>query len=171
MRAPAVDTLHGSRSGYLVGCRCLPCRAAKARYESERRAAIKETGPGIVSAFKAREHMKRLALFSIGIRALADATDITPKVLRKIRSGEQATIRRKTAERILAVDHRAISDHALVPAAKTWQQINELLEEGYSPQYLAKRLGACNGVLEFNQSRVLAATAAKVDRLYRRLTL
>lgn len=47
-------------------------------------------------------------------------------------------INSKNAERILAVDKQVISDHALVPAAKAWKQINELIEEGYTRQFLAK---------------------------------
>jgi hypothetical protein len=60
------------------------------------------------------------------------------KFLRAIRNGDQAMINSKNAERILAVDKQVISDHALVPAAKAWKQINELIEEGYTRQFLAK---------------------------------
>ncbi len=168
MRASAIGVTFGSRSGHSSDCRCLPCRAAIAEYERERKAAVREIGPLLVPAENAMLHLQQLKRQKIGLRAVADAADISVKSLRAIRSGEKTLIRRKNAERILAVDKQVIADHALVPAAKTWNQINELLEEGYSQQFLARSLGVRSGYLEFGQKRVLAKTAAKVDKLYRK---
>ena len=169
MRASATGITPGSRSGHPSACRCLPCRPARSAYEREREEVVKEVGPAIVTDEKARERLKRLASrHNVGLRAVSAATDITVKALRDIRSGKQTTIRRKTEERILSVNRLAVSDHALVPAATTWRQINELLEEGYTQQLLAERLGINSGVIEFNEKQVWAATATKVDKLYRK---
>lgn len=169
MRASVLGITLGSRDGHTSACRCLPCRAARSAYERGRKEAVKEFGPGIVPAEKAREHLKRLASrYNVGLRSVSAATDITVKVLRGIRSGDQTTIRRKTEKRILSVNRLAVSDHALVPATKTWRQINELLEEGYTQQFLAKQLGVNSGIIEFSETRVLAATATKVEKLYRK---
>ncbi len=132
MRAFATGVYPGSRSGHPSGCRCLPCRAAKANYERERLAAVKQSGPGIVPAERAMRHLNLLKRYKVGLRAVSAATDISVKSLRAIRSGDQTVIRRKNAERILAVNKQAISDHALVPATKTWRQINQMIEEGYA---------------------------------------
>jgi hypothetical protein len=171
MRALVTGITPGSRSGHPTICRCLPCRADKSARERARKAAVKEFGPGIVPAEKAKLHLKLLRRYKVGLRAVSAATDISVNALRAIRSGEKNMIRRKIAERILAVNRYVISDHALVPAVKTWNQINELIEEGYTEQFIAKKIGVNSGIQQLGDKNVLAITAERVDRLYHKCTL
>jgi len=63
----------------------------------------------------------------------------------------------------------AVSDAAIVPANETWRQINVLLEEGFTKAELAHRLGFESAALQVGKERILARTAARVDRLFRML--
>jgi hypothetical protein len=62
-----------------------------------------------------------------------------------------------------------VSDAARVPANETWRQINALIEEGFTKAELARRLGLETPALQLGRSRILARTAARVDRLFRML--
>jgi hypothetical protein len=131
-------------------------------------ADVQKNGPGLVSAEEVMKHLKLLSRYKIGLRAVAAATDISILTLRSIRNGKKSVIRRKNAEKILAVDKNVISDHALVPASKTWRQINQMIEEGYTRQFIARNLGVNSGRLSINDAQVCAITASRVERLYKR---
>jgi hypothetical protein len=87
--------------------------------------------------------------------------------IRRIRSGDRKHIRKSTQDKILAVTADAISDASVVPAASTWSQIEELLDEGFTKAELARRLGYATPALQLRKDRILARTAARVDRFYR----
>ncbi len=152
----------------MAGCRCVRCRAANSNYESVR-AVARKAGDwnGLVSAEPARRHILRLSKQSVGRRALAAASDVPATTISKIRSGERATIRKRTEERILGVSELAVSDAAVIPAASAWRQIRTLLEEGFTKAELARRLGYTGAGLQLGKQMILARNAARVDRLYR----
>ena len=163
---------HGARVRYILGCRCLPCRAANSRYESERLAARKNGDwNGVVSSDAARTHLRKLRRRGVGLRAVADVTGISRTILQGIASGARAQCRKRTETAILAVDGGARSGGSIVPAGKTWRIIRHLLAEGYTKSELARRLGskAKTPALQIRTDFVLASTAAKVERLYNRL--
>jgi hypothetical protein len=164
----AAQKPHGIRLKYLAGCRCLPCRAANSRYECER-AKARRNGDwnGLVPADLARRHILRLSKQGVGRRAVAAASDVPASIIAQIRCGRRTQIRKQTLNRILEVTNLAVSDAALVPAVKTWRQINTLLEEGFSKAELARRLGFASPALQLGKNRILARSAARVDRLFR----
>lgn len=167
---PTDSQRHGTRLKYKAGCRCLPCRAANARYEATRTKG-RDTGGqnSLVSAEAARQHILKLSMQGVGRRALAAASDVAEKVIANIRSGKQLNIRRNTEERLLAINNQAPSDGALVRANVAWRQIRRLLAEGFSKAELARRLGYQSPSLQFGKTRIRARTAAQVDRLFRML--
>jgi hypothetical protein len=165
------DRPHGTRLRYISRCRCVPCRAANSRYETAR-AAARRAGDwrGIVPADTARAHLLRLSRLGVGYKSVAAAGDVTPSILFAIRTGARKRIRASTERAILAVDEQAIADHALVSPAATWRRIRALLEEGFSKAELARRLGYKTPKLQLGRPgrrRILAATAAKIERFYR----
>jgi transcriptional regulator with XRE-family HTH domain len=178
---------HGTRVRYVCGCKCMLCRAANSRYETERLAARKrgETNR-IVSSEVVVTHLRKLSRLGIGRRAIAAASGVSETNIQKLRNGQRPNVREATARRILAVDHTALSDHALVPARQTVRLFDRLLEEGYTKTTIAKALGAKmnrkatktgEAGAEFANlqaarrpsGRCLAKTALKVRRLYNRL--
>ena len=163
---------HGVRVRYCLGCRCLPCRAANSRYESGRLAARKNGDwNGVVSSLAARNHLRKLRRRGVGLRAVADVTGVSRTILQGIASGARAQCRKRTETAILAVDSGARSGGSIVPAGRTWRILSLLLAEGYTKSDLARRLGskAKTPALQIRTDFVLASTAAKVERLYRRL--
>jgi len=109
----------------------------------------------------------RLSKQGVGRRAVADASDVSASIIAQIRCGRRTQIRKRTLNRILEVTNLAVSDAALVPAGKTWRQINTLIEEGFSKAELARRLGFASPALQLGKNRILARSAARVDRLFR----
>ena len=159
---------HGTRLKYQGGCRCLVCRAANARYALERlRARSSGDRNGLVRAEVARRHILRLSRQGVGRQAIAAASDVAESVIFRVRSRRQSHIQKRTEDKILSVSDQALSDAALVRARGTWRQINGLLSEGFTKAELARRLGYKSGSLQFGKLRVLARTAARVDRFFR----
>lgn len=146
------------------------CRAANSRYEVGR-AAARRAGDwnGIVPAARARRHLLDLSRQGVGRRAVAAASGVAQTVIQEIRAGRRPQIRARTERQLLAVDRQAFSGGVKVPAAATWRRITQLLEEGYTKGRLARELGMTQPALQLGRRRVLAATAARVERLHARL--
>lgn len=159
---------HGVRAKYALGCRCMLCRAANARYETERahQRAIGNSN-GLVDASRAREHMARLSNLGVGRHSVQAACDVSESILWAIISGERTQIRKRTEERILAVDEGARAGRSLVSAKPARQLIAELVDRGYSKAELARRMGYKAPAIQFLPfERITARTAAAVERLY-----
>lgn len=140
---------------------------ANSAYENERQKARRNGDwNGVVPAAKARAHLLKLAKQGVGRRSVGAATDIADSILFGIRNGTRKNIRARTERKILAVSRQQIADHALVDAAPVWKMIAELIEEGFTVSFLARRLGYANPALQFGRHVVLAGTAYRVERLY-----
>lgn len=158
----------GTRAKYVAGCcRCMLCRAANSRYETER-AARRRAGEwnGLVAATRARKHLLALSRAGVGRRSVVAASDVGHTVICDVKSGRKTQIRADTERRILAVTVGAKAGAALVPAARTWQRIRVLLEEGFTKGAIARRLGRKTPALQIRKDRVTLRTAVNVERLY-----
>jgi hypothetical protein len=163
---------HGTRASYEAGCRCLRCRAAKSRYNSERESARRKGDTrDLVDAAAARAHIRKLSKVGVGYKSVADAAGISHTTAMLIRSGERTQLRQSTERRILAVDKSAIADRSLVPAGPSWKLLNQLIDEGYTRVQLAKWLGskAKTPSLQLRQDYCTAKTALKVHRMFQAL--
>ena len=167
----AAARAHGDRLKYLGGCRCFKCRRANSDYERERKKA-REAGDwnGLVPAAAARAHMVKLSRLGVGRRAIAAASDVADSVLTEIRAGRKQHIRARTERRILAVTKACASDHAYVSAARTWRQLERLLDEGFTKSAIARLLGskAKTPALQISRTFVTVRNAARVDALFER---
>ncbi|MYM92359.1 hypothetical protein [Duganella vulcania] len=161
---------HGDRIRYLAGCRCEQCRAANAAYAKSRKQA-QSAGDwnGIVSAERARQHLKDLSSKGVGRRSVSAACDVAEPIIGEILNGRKLRIRARTERTILAVTQAAASDRSLVPAAAAWAMINELLDVGYTKRQLALALGLKNGALQLSKTRVTVRSDYEVRRLHERL--
>lgn len=159
---------HGDRMRYMGGCRCTACRRANSDYECARLRARKNGDwNGIVSATRARGHLRKLRKAGIGRRSVAIATDIGETILAEINTGKKKRIRARTERLILAVTPACAADGAYVSAAKTWQQIRQLLNEGFTKVRIAEAIGQ-KRALQLGKTRVTVRNAAAVDRLWRK---
>lgn len=174
MRPPeelAADRPHGIRLRYRAGCRCLKCRMANSNYETMRSRARKAGDwNGIVDAEPARLHLRKLSRAGVGYKTAADAASVARTIALGILSGRRPRARARTVRRLCAVTNACRADAAMVSARRTWRFIGLLLEEGFTRAELARRMGYRSPALQFRKHRVLVRTAAKVERLYRRLT-
>lgn len=158
---------HGTRVRYMTGCKCVPCRAANSRYETDRAAARKRGDwNGIISAEHARQHLLTLSSSGIGRRLVSEISGLGNSTLSAIKSGDKAQIRARTAKRIFAVTADARAGRTLVKAGPVWTQINRLLREGFTKAALARRLGYKRPALQIHPHRVTAKNAMKVERLH-----
>jgi len=169
----AKDKPHGTRMKYLGGCRCLPCRGAYSRYEAERVQEIRRTGrrTGVVSAQRAREHLLELSKKGVGRRSVHFASGVADTILHEIKLGRRERIFGSTEYKILQVDETAKGAGGIRPAGPTWKLINELLEEGYTKAYLAKRLGHKSPAVQIRKDRVTVRTAVAIERLHHTIML
>jgi hypothetical protein len=160
---------HGTCVKYMGGCRCLPCRAANARYEWRRHAA-RRSGDwnGLIPAGRARQHLLALSRAGVGRRTVADIAGVPQCVVHQIRTGRRRRIRARTARRILLVSRTAMNDARLVPAGRAWRMIERLVEEGFSRGEIAQRLGHRSRALQLNRTRITARSLMRVERFYRR---
>lgn len=161
---------HGDRLRYLGGCRCDACRAANTAYERSRNAA-RAAGDwnGIVSADKAKRHIKKLSRLGVGRRAINAATDVADTILSEIRSGKRKNIRARTERLILAVTTDVRGEAFLVPAGPTWALINELLAAGYTKSEIALGIGRKTPALQLDKTTITLRNEAAVKRLHARL--
>jgi hypothetical protein len=169
IRRTAAKREHGSRARYVAGCKCMLCRAANSRYESERKAA-RQAGDwnGLVGAKRARRHILRLSAKGIGHATVADAAKVPHETVRLIRSGAREKIRARTERKILDVTMEAAADCALVDAGPTWRRIRELIEQGgFSKAEIARRMGFKTPALQIGKKRVWVRTASRVERFWR----
>ena len=168
----SIDKPHGTRLKYMGGCKCMLCRTANSRYETERAVARKNGDwNGIVDARAARRHISKLSKAGIGYKSVADAASVAHTVVAEIRAGRKLRIRQRTERRILAITKDAYAAGALIDADPTWKQIDTLLEEGFTKSELARRLGFKSKAIQFSHFEVTGKTASRVDRFYRAIML
>jgi transcriptional regulator with XRE-family HTH domain len=165
----AIKHPHGTRVRYMTGCKCVPCRAANSRYETDRAAARKNGDwNGLVPTDLARNHLFALSHKGIGRRTVAEASGVSVTVISAIKSGKKKNVRTRTHKAIMAVDASARAANTLVKARPVWAQINRLLREGFTQTELARRLGSRAKIpaLQLNGRVVTARNAMRVERLH-----
>lgn len=167
----AASRPHGNRLRYMAGCKCFKCRRSNSDYERQRQAArLAGDWNGIVDAAPARAHLLKLSRAGVGQWAVTAATDIARSMIHEIKNGDRLRIRARTLRKILTVTTACRADRSLIPAARTWRLIGQLLAEGYTKTRLAQELGYRSRAIQFRRHRVLASTQARVQRLHSKLT-
>jgi hypothetical protein len=125
---------------------------------------------GLVTATRARKHLKALSAKGIGRRAVSAASDVADTVLSQIISGRKKHIRAETSRRILDVDESCMADASLVDAGPTWGQIKDLMEKAKMPKAeIAGRLGNKVPALQLRKTKVRLSTANAVGKLHRQV--
>ncbi len=124
---------------------------------------------GVVDAAPVRAHLKRLQRQGVGYQSVAAACDVGKTVLAEILWAGKRTIRKRAAERVLAVTKDAIADGGRIPAGPTWKLVDELLSAGLTKMAIAKEIGQCGPALQLSRHLVLARTALAVRRLHARV--
>ncbi len=184
------ERLHGTTARYASGpdehdvpgqgCRCRECMDAH-NAARNRRARLQATGrwEPFVDAGPVREHVKDLQAFGIGRRRLAELSGVSPGSLQALLFPKQGKppsrqVRPETRDRILAVKPvlENLDDTVLVDPAEYRGQLRALIAAGWSPRWLAGRIGMEKGAFYrvIGSQRWMAASTAKaVKKAYREL--
>lgn len=159
---------HGTRARYASGCRCLPCRAANSRYESERLLARRDGDwNGVVCSDRARRHIEQLQQLGIGYKQIAATADLSSTIVWGIKTGARPNCRARTERLILAVDGGCAADRALVDARPTWRRIESLIADGgFSKAEIARRLGYRTPKLQLRPTRITAKLEHRIRRFW-----
>lgn len=162
------DQPHGTRARYAAGCKCLLCRAANSQYEAKRQRLIRAgQWRAVVSATKARRHLRSLANLGVGYKQVADAAGVAESIVLKIRTGERKRILAATEQRILEVTQDAAGDATLVDAGPTWTRIHQLMRDGgFSKAEIARRLGYKRPALQLRKDRVTLRNHHRILRFW-----
>lgn len=160
---------HGTRSSYVAGCRCDPCRQANRDYARNLERRHRRDRYGIdpfqtvtlVDPKETRRHLAWLNSQGIGLRTIVDQTGLSRSNLQRIVRGDRKQITARTADRILAIGlHR--TPPPLVDADHAWQIIHTLNARGLSNAEIARRLGHKSRAVQISRTRVRRET---LDRL------
>jgi hypothetical protein len=168
MRRNCANKPCGMRAKYEAGCKCLRCRAAKSRYNSERERLRREGDTrDIVAAEAARRHLLELAEKGVGYKQVAAGAGVATSIVFQIRRGTRKRIRQSTERAILGIDESVRGGASLISAKSTWQKFNKLIGRGFTQKQLAVWLGSKAKIpsLQVNRRQIMARTAMKVDRL------
>jgi WhiB family redox-sensing transcriptional regulator len=156
----------GPGSDRSQGCRCDTCRTAIRDYERER---TKRTAPPYVSAVAAREHVRFLSEHGVGLKRIVEVAGVSHGGLWKLMYGKDGQrskrIRRETQDRILAVQPSDAAAGAKVDAARTWANVRELLERGWTKTAIAHAIGQVGSGLQLGRQYVTAGNARAVEAL------
>jgi len=159
---------HGTRVRYMTGCKCMLCRAANSRYETERALARKNGDwNGLVSAEPLRLYLQKLSRRGVGYKTVAETADVSKTTLAEVISRRKSRIRSRTFRRCMAVTSDAVADRGIIKAAPTWAKVNRLLREGFTKAEIARRIGKKIPALQLGRKAVTAINASRVERLYR----
>jgi hypothetical protein len=160
--------VHGKRSSYIRGCRCRPCKDAHAAYRRGQREGL----PRVlvkVSAEKARAHLEVLTKDGASATLISKLSGVHSMAILRVLRGEQTLVLESTEKRLLAVGH---AESALVCSKPTRALIGRMRARGFTLMHIARLLGyssATRALYVASRERMLASTAAAVERLWRRI--
>ena len=123
---------------------------------------------GIVPAKHARAHLLALSKNGVTRDAICAATNISTSCLTEIRTGEKENIRATTERLILAVTPDIAPDHSCIPAQATCNQIDQLVEAGYSRHRIAMEFGG--SIVDIKrQDKIAVHNARRIQEIHSRL--
>lgn len=164
---------HGTRTRYVTGCRCEPCRTAHRDYNREwdrqkRRISygLEERHEPYVDASEAITHLHWLSSQGVGKRTIAKASGIGLTSISEFINGTRTRARQQTIDRILAVGTHRIADGSTIDARPAWALINDLLELGVTKRRIAKAIGAKTPALQINRQRIKPETMRRIQQAW-----
>ena len=168
------DTRHGTRTGYVKGCRCQPCTDANRHAQAAREQRSRAGGPStdLVSAARARGHLRILTGQGATQKGLARAADLNVKTIVDILEGDRTRIQPDTERIVLAITMNDVrQSHApgtLIPAAPIWQLINDMVARGWPKSWIAREAGLGNSI-QLKTDQVTAGNAQRIAELHAQL--
>lgn len=171
------ESPHGTRTGYVKGCRCEDCtRANRVRErESARRLAAGEPTTTRVDPGRTREHLKSLIAKGAKQKEISGASGMQRGAISRILSGKAKYVIAESEKRLCALtleDTQAAAGVAtVVDAEAAWKLLDDMIARGWPKTWIAKELGSnsATAALQLQRDVITARNAAKVEDLARRL--
>ncbi len=170
------DARHGTRTGYVKGCRCTPCSDANTEEAQERDRRIRAGLPSTdwVAAGKSRGHLLILMGRGVTRNGLARATGLNPKTIDELVDGVRRRVHPQTQDTILACTMDTVRDASegmpghRVDAGPTWELIDDLRGRGWPASWIARESGM-GGAIQLSRDMVTATNAQRVRDLHDRI--
>lgn len=168
------DTRHGTRTGYVKGCRCTPCTEANRHDHAARVERAQQGGAStdLVSAARATGHLRILEGQGATQKAMARAAGLNTKTIVDLLNGTRERILPDTEKTVLALTledaQRAAVPGSRIPAGPTWELIEDLLERGWPKRWIAQEAGM-GASLQLSRDLVNAASAQRIAELHARV--
>jgi superfamily II DNA or RNA helicase len=170
------DERHGTRTGYVKGCRCTPCTEANVEYNQGREAARQagEATTDLVPAAPARGKLLVLNGRGASRNAMSRALDLNPKTIDEIMGGERKRVTPQVMQVILdlTMDDIVRVDADMlglrIDGAPTWVLLDDLIGRGFPKSWIASELGVGKS-LQMSRNLVTRANAQKVAALHERV--
>jgi hypothetical protein len=165
----------GRPSGGIPRCPCQPCRRAEYLYDRRRR-YLKQTGRSLtVDPTPTRAHLLALVAEGVTKEDIATAAPCSRSVIDTILTREPKTIRRTTADRILAVrpEQQPSYRERRVDAIGSTRRVRALVAIGHSVKTIQVESGvnhtAMSAIVEGATPTLRPEVAAAVTRAYKTL--
>lgn len=168
------DARHGSRTGYVKGCRCLPCTEANRTGQARRETVARRGGPStdLIPAARACGHLRILQGQGASQKGLARAADLNVKTIVEIIDGTRSRIQPDTERIVLAITigeaKSAVAPGTVIPAGPTWELVDDLADRGWPKSWIAREAGMGTS-LQLSHDQVTAGKASRIADLYTQL--
>lgn len=170
------DSRHGSRTGYVKGCKCAACAEANRADHADRdaRAAAGLPTTDLVDARAARGQLRILAGQGATQKGMARAADVNVKTVLGVMDGSTARILPATDAALRALTLSAVrlaaAPGARVDAGPTWAALQAMIDRGWPKSWLARELGL-GAALQLRRGAICARNADAVAALAQALGL
>lgn len=168
---------HGTRTGYVKGCRCQPCTDSNNSYRAIKGEQLRHTGVGtdLVDAARARSDLRRLAEAGLSLRTISLLLNVSRSTLMKLNAANRLRVLPRTAE-VLALaepaqlfqevvrragEGDAYMQSVKVPSQEALNTLAGLVERGWPKSWLAREAGLGASV----QVRAPLITALNAHRI------
>lgn len=168
MTLPSTDHRHGSRAGYLAGCRDDCCRVPNIRYQKRSRVRRELEGLQTVSSHRLIARALWWNQRGVSAQGITDAAGLGYGTLAEAMSGDRAVCLKSTEAAILAVTWDTLHPRSLCNADLTRLRIYSLMAAGHPLAWIAAEVGdglPISGRWR-QQARVTVATARSVMAVY-----
>ena len=169
----ASDRRHGTRAGYLAGCRTSCCTEPNFRYQKRSKIRLQREGTQIVPAGPVVDRLQWWIDRGVSPSAVTKAAGVGDGTLRDLLAGHHDLCLKSTRAAVLAVDWDALPDRGLCFADLTRARVHSMMAAGHPLEWICGEAGRglpMRGRWR-NQARVTVATARIVRDIYDRAPL
>jgi hypothetical protein len=156
----------GMRSKYTAGCRCDLCKEANRRYYHRNAIQRIQKGPILVDPKPAKLHVAKLRRRGLGLRWIAEQSGVSLSGLRRLIK-ENKSIKRQTAEKLLAFDGRRLKTGHRIGAAKCRQMVNQLIDAGFTKNQIKRKAKTQFPYFMDKRKDISPITAARISMMFK----